>query len=165
VSAGEVDRMKVVQALQLIMRSFDEAVLAERKMEEDLNIPVDYAGKPIVSMVRRRSTQEDLETAIGMDRFVFTKPSQVLDNLHGEWRLQLMADKRGDRVEFFNTTLIWQNIDTMAMMYIGGSKGLRSTVAQSGMLEFDQSGRILSRVGGVSPSIGRGGGGGGICYP
>ena len=116
-------------------------------------------------MVRRRRTQEDLETAIGMDRFVFTKPSQVLDNLHGEWRLQLMADKRGDRVEFFNTTLIWQNIDTMAMMYIGGSKELRLTVAQSGMLEFDQSGRILSRVGGVSPSIGRGGGGGGICYP
>ena len=67
---------------------------------------MDFAGRPIVSMVQQQSTQEDLETAIGMDRFVFTKPSHVLDILHGEWRLQLMADKHGDGIEFFGKILI-----------------------------------------------------------
>lgn len=159
VSPGEVERMKVVQALRSITRSFDEAVTTERKDEEAKNVPVDYAGRPIVSAVRR-STQDDLATAIGMDGFVLPKPSQTLANLDGEWRLQLMADKRGERVEFFNSTLFWQRIDASGMTYVGGSKGLRST-AQSGVLDFSGAGRILSRVG-ASPNIaGMGGGGGG----
>lgn len=159
VSPGEVERMKVVQALRSITRSFDEAVTTERKDEEAKNVPVDYAGRPIVSAVRR-STQDDLATAIGMDGFVLPKPSQTLANLDGEWRLQLMADKRGERVEFFNSTLFWQRIDASGMTYVGGSKGLRSTT-QSGVLDFSGGGRILSRVG-ASPNIaGMGGGGGG----
>ena len=157
VSAAEVNRMKVVQALRSFSRSFDEAVVAERKViDEELNIPVDYTGRPIVSTVRRSSstttTQEDLATAIGMDGYVLSKPSEIIDKLDGEWKLQLMADKRGDRVEYFNTTLFWQRIDTSSMRYMGGMKGLRSTT-QSGLLEFDESGRILSRDGVSSPNI------------
>ncbi|KAL3769676.1 hypothetical protein ACHAW5_010257 [Stephanodiscus triporus] len=158
VSSGEVENMKVVQAVRSITRSFDEAVTAERKDEEANNVPVDYAGKPIVSTVRRRSTQDDLATAIGMDGYVLSKPSQTLDNLDGEWRLQLMADKRGDRVEYFNSTLFWQRIDSSEMKYAGGSGGIRSS-SQSGVLDFDEAGRILSRAG-VSTNAGGGGGGG-----
>lgn len=157
VSAAEVNRMKVVQALRSISRSFDEAVLAERKViEEELNIPVDYTGRPIVSTVRRSTTtttQEDLATAIGMDGYVLSKPSEITDKLDGEWKLQLMADKRGDRVEYFNTTLFWQRIDTSTMRYIGGMKGFSRSTTQTGLLEFDESGRILSRDGVSSPNI------------
>lgn len=157
VSATEVNRIKVVQALRSISRSFDDAVVAERKViEEEMNIPVDYTGRPIVSTVQRSSTtttQEDLATAVGMDGYVLSKPSEIIDKLDGEWKLQLMADKRGDRVEYFNTTLFWQRIDTSTMRYMGGMKGFSRSTTQSGLLEFDESGRILSRDGVSSPNI------------
>jgi hypothetical protein len=155
VSSGEVDRMKVVQAIRSFTRHFDEALEEEKKNEASKNIPVDYAGRPIVST--RRSTQDNLANAIGMDGFVLSKPSQMLDSLNGEWRLQLMADKKGDGVDYFNSTLIWQTLDTHNMAYSSGSKGLRSS-SQSGDLNFDETNRILSREG-VTANVGMGGGG------
>jgi len=155
VSKGVVERLKVVQALRSFSRHFDDALIAEKKNEEAKNVPVDYAGRPIVST--RRSTQEDLAAAIGMDGFVLLNPSQTLTNLEGEWRLQLMADRKGDGVDFFNSTLIWQAIDSSEMAYNSGSKGLRAS-SQSGDLSFDKKERIVSREG-VSSSTGMGGGG------
>lgn len=155
VNKGEVPRMKVVQALRSISRHFDDALTAEKKNEEAKNVPVDYAGRPIVST--RRSTEEDLASAIGMDGFVLLKAPQTLANLDGEWRLQLMADKKGEGVDFFNTTLIWQAIDASDMAYNSGSKGLRSS-SQSGNLNFDEKERLLSREG-ESSNGGVGGGG------
>mmetsp|Transcript_8178 Transcript_8178/g.14799 ORF Transcript_8178/g.14799 Transcript_8178/m.14799 type:complete len:663 (+) Transcript_8178:643-2631(+) len=157
VSKGEVDRMKVVQALRSISRHFDDALVAEKKNEEDKNVPVDYAGRPIVSA--RRSTQDDLAAAIGMGGFVLLSPPQTLENLDGEWRLQLMADKKGDAVEFFNSTLFWQAVDSSGMTYGSGSKGLRSS-SQSGDLGFDESDRILSRDGASTSQEVKGRGGG-----
>ncbi|KAL7536330.1 hypothetical protein ACHAXR_007083 [Thalassiosira sp. AJA248-18] len=155
VNKGEVPRMKVVQALRSISRHFDDALIAEKKNEEAKNVPVDYAGRPIVST--RRSTEEDLASAIGMDGFVLLKPPQTLANLDGEWRLQLMADKKGEGVDFFNTTLIWQAIDASEMAYNSGSKGLRSS-SQSGDLNFDEKERVLSREGESSNGgVGEGG--------
>lgn len=158
VSSKEMERMKVVQALRSISRHFDEALIAEKKNEAAKNVPVDYAGRPIVST--RGSTQDNLATAIGMDGFVLSKPPQTLANLDGEWRLQLMADRKGDGVDFFNSTLIWQAIDTPEMAYTGGSKGLRSS-SQSGDLNFDEKERVLSREG-ASTNVGMGGGAGGL---
>lgn len=152
VSASEVERMKVVQALRSISRHFDEELIAEKKNEEAKNVPVDYAGRPIVS-TRQQSAEENLATAIGMDGFVLSKPSQMLTNLDGEWRLQLMADKKGDGVEFFNTTLFWQAIDSSEMEYNSG--GVSS---QSGSLDFDEKERILSREGSTVKTAGGGGG-------
>ena len=156
VSASEVDRMKVVQSLRSISRHFDEALVEEKKSEEAKNVPVDYAGRPIVST--RRSTQNTLATAIGMDGYVLASATQTLESLEGEWRLQLMADKKGDGVDFFNSTLIWQAIDAAGMAYDSGSKGLRSS-SQSGSLNFNGKERILSREG---VSVNAGGGGGGL---
>lgn len=154
VNKGEVDRMKVVQALRSISRHFDDALVAEKKNEEAKNVPVDYAGRPIVRAPR--SAQDELSSAIGMDGFVLSSPSQTLDSLEGEWRLQLMADKKGDGVDFFNSTLFWQAIDSSGMAYRSGSKGLRST-SRSGSLAFDGKERVLSREG---QSSGAGGGAG-----
>lgn len=168
VSASEVDRMKVVQALRSISRHFDDALLLEKKNEEAKNVPVDYAGRPIVTTRRSTTTtQDDLAAAIGLDGFVLSEPTQMLNNLDGEWRLQLMADKKGDGVDFFNTTLIWQRIDTAScdnMAYISGSKGIRAS-SQSGTLNFNNEERILCRDGMSSTSgvvVGGGGGGGGL---
>lgn len=171
VSASEVERMKVVQALRSISRHFDDALLLEKKNEEAKNVPVDYAGRPIVTARRSTSTtQDDLAAAIGLDGFVLSEPTQMLNNLDGEWRLQLMADKKGDGVDFFNTTLFWQRIDTSTsgdtMAYISGSKGMRTSL-QSGTLNFNEEERILSRDGVSSTSsgvvvVGGDGGGGGL---
>lgn len=166
VSASEVERMKVVQALRSISRHFDDALLLEKKNEEAKNVPVDYAGRPIVTARRSTSTtQDDLAAAIGLDGFVLSEPTQMLNNLDGEWRLQLMADKKGDGVDFFNTTLFWQRIYTTDnMAYISGSKGMRPSL-QSGTLNFNEEERILSRDGVSSTTsglvVGSGGGGGG----
>jgi hypothetical protein len=70
-------------------------------------------------------------------------------------------------VDFFNTTLIWQRIDTAScdnMAYISGSKGIRAS-SQSGTLNFNNEERILCRDGMSSTSgvvVGGGGGGGGL---
>lgn len=159
VSAGEVDRMKVVQALRSISRHFDDALAEEKKDEEAKNVPVDYAGRPIVAA--RRTAQDSLATAIGMDGFVLLKPAQTLAGLDGEWRLQLMADKKGDGVDYFNTTLIWQSIDADGMAYRSGSAGAR-VPPQSGELGFDGGERVLSRDGATTASAAPGAGGGGI---
>lgn len=163
VNKDEVPRMKIVQALRSISRHFDDALVAEKENEAAKNVPVDYAGRPIVNT--QRSTQDDLASAIGMDGFVLTTPAQTLDNLEGEWRLQLMGDRKGEGVDFFNSTLMWQSIDASEMAYISGSKGLRAS-SQSGDLKFDKKDRILSREsaetnsGGGFLSMLLGGGGG-----
>jgi len=164
---GEVERMKVVQALRSISRHFDDALIAEKEEEEAQNVPVDYAGKPIVvSRTPRRSAQGELATAIGMDGFILSSPSQTLENLDGEWRLQLMADRKGDGVDFFNSTLFWQVIDASEMAYRSGeSRGrLQGSSLRSGGLIFDAKERVLTREGASSSGRGAGGGmmGGGL---
>lgn len=140
VAASEVDRLKVVQALRSFSRHFDEALEVERKAAESKNVPVDYAGRPIVNT--RRSAEDDLASAIGMGGFVLGKAEQTLADLSGEWRLQLMADKRGEGVDFFNSTTIWQAIDSETLTY--ETAGFESF--QSGELTFESNRRLLSRI-------------------
>ncbi|KAL7483216.1 hypothetical protein ACHAW6_008868 [Cyclotella cf. meneghiniana] len=154
VASGEVDRMKVIQALRSISRHFDDALTAEKKQKESKSVLVDYAGRPIIKT--RRNDENDLAKSLGMDGFVLAEPMQTLENLGGEWRLQLMADRKGDGVDFFNTTLIWQVIDTADMVYKTQSQGFRLST-QSGGLTFDESDRILTREGAKAYSGGGGG--------
>jgi len=140
VAASEVDRLKVVQALRSFSRHFDEALELVRKVEDSKNVPVDYAGRPIVNT--RRSAEDDLASAIGMDGFVLGKADQTLADLSGEWKLQLMADKRGEGVDFFNSTTVWQTIDSETLTF--ETAGFESS--QSGELEFEPNRRLLSRI-------------------
>ncbi|KAL3789103.1 hypothetical protein HJC23_008565 [Cyclotella cryptica] len=154
VASGEVDRMKVVQALRSISRHFDDALTEEKKQKETKNVLVDYAGRPI--MKARRNDDNDLAKSLGLDGFVLSEPTQTLENLGGEWRLQLMADRKGDGVDFFNTTLIWQVIDTTDMLYRSQSQGFLSSPQFGGLL-FDERDRILTREGAKAYSGGGGG--------
>jgi len=143
VGAGEVERLKIVQALRSISRHFDDALSAEKEQEKSKNVPVDYAGRPIVTS-RRSSNEAELAKAIGMDGFVLSEASQTLDNLDGEWRLQLMADRKGDGVTFFNTTDCWQTLDVSDMAFRSETPGFRFS-SQTGDLGFNKKERILSR--------------------
>ena len=157
VASGEVERLKVVQALRSISRHFDDALEEEKKQEESKNIPVDYAGRPIVGA--RRSSGSEVVRSV--DEYILSEPTQTLENLDGKWRLQLMADRKGEGVDyFFNTTLISQKIDTADMVYESRSQGLRSN-SQSGGLIFDAENRILTREG-AKAFTGDSGGEGGL---
>merc|ERR1712032_810347 len=88
------------------------------------------------------SAEEGLASAIGIDGFILGKPMETLNNLNGEWGLQLLADKRGEGADFFNSTNIWQVIDSSGMTYT--TSGFRPP-SQSGELVFDQTERVLTR--------------------
>jgi len=150
VDAGEVDRMKIVQALRSISRHFDEALTVEKEQEASKNVPVDYAGRPIITARSSTSTASALTTALGMDGYVLLDATQTLENLDGEWRLQLMADKKGEGVDFFNSTLMWQTLDTSQMDYTTSS-------SQSGVLKFEDEDRVLYREGATGGGVGGGG--------
>jgi hypothetical protein len=104
-------------------------------------------GKPII-VPPVPSEKDDLLQimAAGVDEYTLASPEQMKENLNGEWRLQLLADKRGDGVKYYNTSLSWQQIDTESMAFKSkGSAGFL-TVSQSGSIEFEGKQRILTRT-------------------
>ena len=151
VNSGEVNRLKIVQALRSISRHFDEALTVEKEQEARKNVPLDYAGRPIITARSSSSTASAFSAALGMDGYVLLDGIQTLENLDGEWRLQLMADKKGEGVDFFNSTLMWQTLDTSQMDYTASN-------SQSGVLQFEKEDRLLIREGATTG----GGGGGGL---
>jgi len=143
---GEVPRMKIIQALRSMSRNFDDALAAEMERTKVEVIPVDFEGQPIAVMKKKSSGTDDMAAATGMDGFVLSESSQTLQNLDGEWTLQLLADRKGDKVNFFNSTVSWQVLDTTGMNYRSASEGFRSN-SKSGSVTFDGKKRILSREG------------------
>jgi len=141
---GEVDRMKVVQALRSTSRYFDDAL--EKEIEENAPQPEPVAfidGKPILQPKKR--TGIDAEVA-SMEKFILASPDQMMENIQGKWRLQLLADKRGDGVKYFNTTDSWQTLDTSAMQFeSSGQEGFLS-VGKMGGIEFDGERRVLTKT-------------------
>eukprot|EP00956_Cyclotella_meneghiniana_P043731 scaffold284863_cov93-Cyclotella_meneghiniana.AAC.4 len=144
VGSGEVERRKIVQALRSISRHFDDALEEEKTRDASKNIPVDYAGRPILQT--GGNDRNPLVNSFGADGFVLSEATQTLANLDGKWKLQLMADRSGDGVDFFNTTLIYQVIDSSERVYKSKSQGVRIS-KQSGSFEFDGENRILTREG------------------
>lgn len=156
---GEVNRMKVVQALRSMSRYFDDAL--EKEIEENAPEPEPVAlidGKPILAPKKKSSaagrTGLDADVA-NMEKFILAGPEQMLENLEGRWRLQLLADKRGDGVSYFNTTDSWQELDTSsAMRFTSSGQEKFLTVSKSGGIEFDGERRVLTRTGVQSSGAG-----------
>mmetsp|Transcript_27310 Transcript_27310/g.40027 ORF Transcript_27310/g.40027 Transcript_27310/m.40027 type:complete len:826 (+) Transcript_27310:215-2692(+) len=146
VDSGEVDRLKIVQALRSMSRNFDEALSIElEQLEQQKRAEESVAvinGKPIV----QGSDLGNLETQIGgMDKFVLASADQMLENLSGEWRLQLLADKRGDGVKFYNSTLSWQTIDAKDLTFESKGPAGFTTVSKNGDFEFNKERRIMKK--------------------
>jgi hypothetical protein len=153
---GEVGRAKVVQALRSIARHFDDALQEELDSKvEKLQPTAMMNGKPILVSPTREEQQRRSKPNMEGD-FVLASAEQMKSNLQGKWQLQLLADKKGDGVSFFNTTLAIQEVSTDAMTFSASGRSVLLMVEKSGSLAFDESKRIVTRVKVVS------GGGGAV---
>ena len=146
--SGEVDRRKVVQALRSMSRYFDDAL--EKEIEENAPQPEPVAmmdGKPIMAPKRKKERSMDDEIA-SMEKFILAGPDQMKADLQGEWRLQLLADKRGDGVKYFNTTEAWQSFDMSSSMEFESSipQGFLGAVNKKGEIEFNDERRIYTQT-------------------
>jgi hypothetical protein len=139
VDSGLVKRTKIVQALRSVSRQFDEALREEKKADEEALQPVIMIdGQPIVAKPKKEEGRDSVA-------FSLLSPDQMVERLNGEWRLQLIADRTGDGVRFYNSTLSWQQVDTEGMEFATqGTVGFL-TVSESGGLEFEGQKRILRR--------------------
>lgn len=137
--AGEVDRLKIVQALRSLDRKFSETLAEEMKKNNEPEQVAYINGVPI-------RPKEEQDTIIpGPDSFTLGGIDTVLENIGGEWRLQLMADSKGDGVNFFNKTISWQKFNTEEMNYAASGPAGFLSLSQTGSFEIDQDQRILSR--------------------
>jgi|AntRauTorckE5430_2_1112549.scaffolds.fasta_scaffold05748_1 hypothetical protein len=140
--SSEVDRTKVVQALRSIDRSFSDALRKEIKR----NAPKPKS-EAVINGVPIINTDEEVIPAVpGLDTFNLGAIGTVLENIDGVWKLQLMADSKGDGVNFYNKNLCWQEFDVQEMSYeaLGPSGFL--TLSQSGAFDVDEEQRIISRT-------------------
>jgi len=69
----------------------------------------------------------------------------MLESLSGEWRLQLIADKSGSDVKFYNNTLSWLQLDTNEMQFSREGQVGILPFSETGGLDFDGDNRILRR--------------------
>mmetsp|Transcript_7652 Transcript_7652/g.10907 ORF Transcript_7652/g.10907 Transcript_7652/m.10907 type:complete len:754 (+) Transcript_7652:138-2399(+) len=150
IDAGIVPRLKVVQALRSLSRTFDAALEAEIKAAAPQEEPVAIMnGKPIL-----QKKEDELSAALLDQEFILSSASQMLDNINGEWKLQLLADKKGDGVRFYNSTLSWQSVDSDAMEFNSFGPTGFLTVSQSGKMNFNEERRIINWSGVQSSGAG-----------
>jgi len=165
-SKDEVPRLKVVQALRSISSSFDEALTKEIKQrkEEELESVAYINGVPIKrpASATSSSTSFSGNDIRALDKYNLASPSQMIMNMNGEWRLQLISDQKGDGVKFFNTTLSWQSFQNIMVneyddddnIYINstdmrykfyGPSGF-SILSKQGYISFNNEKRILTHI-------------------
>lgn len=137
--AGEVDRVKIVQALRSLDRKFTETLSEEVKKKNEPEQVAYINGVPI------RPREESSPRNPGPDAFFLADMDTLLENICGEWRLQLMADSKGDGVNFFNKTISWQTFDTNEMSYAASGPAGFLSLSQTGSFKIDEEQRILSR--------------------
>jgi len=141
-NSGEVERQRIVQALRSINRSFDNALRAEMEENELKKAPVAVMnGVPIARQEKKAST--------GVDMFNLGSADAMKENLSGEWKLQLMADNKGDGVSFYDKSLawqsLWQNDDNSALNYKLSVPASFLKLSQQGEIEFNDERRIINR--------------------
>lgn len=139
--SSEVDRTKIVQALLSIDRSFQDALRSKIKREKLAE------EKPVAMMngvpIQRKEIEEDLKSYELGDNL--GEIDQVMENIGGIWRLQLLASNKGDGVDFFNKTLSSQSFDTSEMNYKATSPSGFFSLSQKGVFEIDEKQRIITR--------------------
>lgn len=139
---GEVPRLRINQALRSIARYFDDALEAEIAANVKVEPTAFINGKPLIV----ESAQEAVSnTAVNLDEFVLGSTEQMMENLEGTWQLQLLADKTGDGVAFFNTTVAIQTFCVGDMTFsASGPLGL-ARVDKFGNFTVEDEKRILTR--------------------
>jgi len=148
--SGEVDRLRVLQAIRTIARKFDDALSTElqtaAKEKEERERPIVVInGVPLQKKKEKKSDESMSQDMASLDKFQLGSPKQMMDNLNGEWKLQLMADKKGDSVKYFNTTLAWQNVDSSNMKFKSCCPAGFIKTSQEGTFSFNDEKRVINR--------------------
>lgn len=124
-------------------RHFDDAIekeIEKRKQQE----PTAYInGIPLLTI-----RPEEKDNGPSVDQFVLASPEQMIENLSGSWMLQLLADKTGDGVSFFNTTSAVQEIRILSegkMTFRAEGPSGFAKVLCKGTLEMDGRRRVVNR--------------------
>ena len=123
-------------------RHFDDALESEIAANTQREPTAYLDGKPLVVYTAK---PESTNTTIDLDEFVLASSEQMMKNLRGTWRLQLLADKQGDGVSFFNTTRAIQEFSTGDMSFSASGPSGLVRVKSSGDINMDDSKRILTR--------------------
>lgn len=145
---GEVGHLRIIQALQTINREFDSAMRKEAEqdaMHERKSIAV-MNGVPI-----QRSIPKSDDATNNPNEFALGSPDQMLANFDGEWRLQLVADKKGDGVTFFYSKVAWQRVDIDTMIFETCVPSGFAKIRQKGYLQFLGRSRLIEREQKPSP--------------
>lgn len=141
---GEVSRTRIVQALRCINRNYEELLSSEIDLSKTREPTAFLNGKPIEA-----DTSDFGPASFGASGdFQLLGADEMIRNMDGEWRLQLLADKQGDGVSFFNTSTAIQRFstkDTTMTFSAEGPSGL-TTEKCSGKIEMNASKRLLSRA-------------------
>ena len=138
--SSEVDRAKIVQALRSIDRSFADALRAEIKRNAPKPKPVAVMnGVPIVRK------EDEIEESSQPGSFNLGDINQIMENIDGSWKLQLIADNQGSGVQFYNNSLCYQEFDTLDMSYKASGPSGFLTLSQTGAFAIDNVQRIITR--------------------
>jgi len=152
---GEVSRTRIVQALRCLSRQFDEMLQSEIDASVVQEPTAFLNGKPI-ERGPAESSRYGVQIA-SLDDFPLLSASEMIANIDGEWNLQLLADKSGDGVSFFNSTVAIQEFSTDDMTFSASGPSGLGTEKCSGQIAMDGSKRILSKEQVESASSGVGG--------
>lgn len=137
---GEVGRTRVVQALRSIARNFDDALMMEIESSKQVETVAVMNGKPII-----QPEAPSLPDESELGDFFLAPADQMMDNIEGRWQLQLLADKQGDGVSFFNTTEAIQTFSSESRSFSAtGPQGFLQ-VSLTGEIGMDKKRRVLFR--------------------
>lgn len=138
---GEVPRLRIVQALRSISRYFDDALAAEIAANTKVEPTAYIDGKPLIV----KSAEAEVSKTASLDEFVLSSSEQMVENLEGTWQLQLLADKSGDGVAFFNTTIATQTFCIRNMTFSASGPSGLTRVEKFGNVTVENEKRILTR--------------------
>jgi hypothetical protein len=140
---GEVSRTRIVQALRCLSRQFDDSLQSEIDSSVSLEPTAYLNGKPIERGTSQSSNYGAQIASLG--DFTLLSSNETMQRLDGEWNLQLLADKSGDGVLFFNTSIAVQKFSTDDMTFSASGPSGLGTESCSGRIEMDGSKRVLSK--------------------
>lgn len=140
---GEVSRTRIVQALRCLSRKFDDLLQSEIESSTKVEPTAYLNGKPIE---RGPPETSRYGASIGsLGDFTLLSANEMMDSIDGEWQLQLLADKSGDGVSFFNTTTAVQKFTVNGMTFSANGPSGFGTERCSGRILMDASKRVLSK--------------------
>mmetsp|Transcript_22005 Transcript_22005/g.50194 ORF Transcript_22005/g.50194 Transcript_22005/m.50194 type:complete len:285 (-) Transcript_22005:541-1395(-) len=140
-TSGQVERLRVVQALQALSREFDRAMAEEEERRRKAMRKV-----PVMDGMALFDQEEEEGPCTTEGGFVLSEPEDMRENLGGEWRLQLVADKKGEGVKYFDEGTAWQTFDKQEESWRAFSPVAFLKVVEEGTYAFEDERRVVRKT-------------------